>query len=490
MQLDENRRYRMMVGPLPPIVNSSLPFKRGGLDANIFESWLISGSPLGNSRHMWFAWAQADLCWDPTAHNCHTEAACTWVSSDGSFLCACNEGYRGDGLNCTGIDECVEKAHECSPYADCLDTFDSYTCECWPGYDATDEGKCCVLDICSRNDTCVSGEKCLNDVNVNGFVCNKEPVLRCPSDSTHGTTKGLDVLVSTLADYGEAFISDEETPSLLTVSYSHPEGSSLPVGSTTVTISVTDPVSFTVKTCEFTVTVIDEESPEVTCPGSVIRKQVGTVFPIAIYPEAANATDNADSAPTLVYSPANNSQLTAELTTVTVTATDSLGNIGTCKFIISVETCPSNSLRDREDLPCVCNEGYFRDLTESTEIVICRCVECVEDATCSGTLLESPQTSSDMNSNSSTQAAATSRRLQSGDTGAASGGTAYKMQQHAQPIPNDGFTLVRRYPEVTVQPCPVKAACKRGNQEDYQTTQPGTFCVESNQGARLRVVGD
>lgn len=33
--------------------------------------------------------------------NCHDDASC--YDTEGSFMCECNTGFSGDGINCTGI---------------------------------------------------------------------------------------------------------------------------------------------------------------------------------------------------------------------------------------------------------------------------------------------------------------------------------------------------------------------------------------------------
>ena len=46
-----------------------------------------------------------DECSNSTLNNCHADANCT--NNKGSFACACNPGYDGNGTQCTGKKICV-----------------------------------------------------------------------------------------------------------------------------------------------------------------------------------------------------------------------------------------------------------------------------------------------------------------------------------------------------------------------------------------------
>ena len=76
---------------------------------------------------------------------CSENGFCT--NTEGAYNCTCNDGYEGDGFNCTNIDECAEGTDECSEFADCTDTDGSYNCTCWLGYDG-DGFNCTEVDEC------------------------------------------------------------------------------------------------------------------------------------------------------------------------------------------------------------------------------------------------------------------------------------------------------------------------------------------------------
>ena len=40
-------------------------------------------------------------CANNTSNNCHVNATCS--DTFGSYECQCNDGFTGDGVNCTGM---------------------------------------------------------------------------------------------------------------------------------------------------------------------------------------------------------------------------------------------------------------------------------------------------------------------------------------------------------------------------------------------------
>lgn len=106
------------------------------------------GVPGGNDNNI------VDTC-DP---DCQPNATCREIN--GTATCVCNEGWEGDGVTCTDVDECIEGTYECDEHASCVNTEGSYTCTCDPPYvgDGTEceLGADCSSDpgVCDVNATC------------------------------------------------------------------------------------------------------------------------------------------------------------------------------------------------------------------------------------------------------------------------------------------------------------------------------------------------
>ncbi|XP_068706570.1 sushi, von Willebrand factor type A, EGF and pentraxin domain-containing protein 1-like isoform X2 [Montipora foliosa] len=73
-------------------------------------------------------------------HNCSHVAVCN--NTIGSYNCTCQEGYVGDGRNCSDKNECTSGDANCSIDAICKNTHGSYNCTCKPGY--TGDGYNCT----------------------------------------------------------------------------------------------------------------------------------------------------------------------------------------------------------------------------------------------------------------------------------------------------------------------------------------------------------
>ncbi|XP_065178731.1 uncharacterized protein LOC135809326 [Sycon ciliatum] len=96
-------------------------------------------------------------------HACSANAACS--NNDGSYACACNLGYTGNGTNCQDIDEC--SSNPCQNGV-CNNLVDLYQCTCDPGYTGSE----CQTDIdeCA-NSLCQNGATCQDGINQYTCTC-------------------------------------------------------------------------------------------------------------------------------------------------------------------------------------------------------------------------------------------------------------------------------------------------------------------------------
>src|SRR5690606_13479088 len=88
---------------------------------------------------------------------------------------------------------------------------------------------------------------------------------------------------------------------------------------------------------------VQDEPPTITCPADVVLEATGADGTVATWPEATAADTLSD--PELTWSHASGSRLPLGRTTVTATATDSIGNESTCTLDVLIQdtTAPTVS---------------------------------------------------------------------------------------------------------------------------------------------------
>ena len=123
-------------------------------------------------------------------------------------------------------------------------------------------------------------------------------------------------------------------------------GSAFPLGITTVTCTGRDVVGNTA-TNRFTVTVYDNENPQLTLPANIVRP-VDEGQNTAVVAYTATAIDNSGSV-SLVCVPASGSAFAIGTTTVTCNAVDNAGNVSSGSFTVTV----TNNIVPPVDYGCI-----------------------------------------------------------------------------------------------------------------------------------------
>jgi len=122
-----------------------------------------------------------------TLGTCDANAGCN--NTEGSFICFCDSGYSGDGLDCTDDDECTLGTANCDANAGCNNTEGSFSCyACNSGYsgdgfDCTDDDECTLGTAnCGANAGCSNTEgsfscACDSGYSGDGFDCTGDILL-------------------------------------------------------------------------------------------------------------------------------------------------------------------------------------------------------------------------------------------------------------------------------------------------------------------------
>ncbi|WP_342379762.1 HYR domain-containing protein [Myxococcus stipitatus] len=169
----------------------------------------------------------------------------------------------------------------------------------------------------------------LSTVSINVSTPNP-PTITCPADVRVEATGSSGATVT----YPPATATDDN-PSNPAVTYSHPSGSTLPMGETVITATTQDADGNQVS-CTFRVTVQDTTPPPLVCPENVrvIGDEGGGAVVTYTVPDSV---DSISGPATVTATPASGTRFPAGQTRVVVTATDAAGNSARCEFDVVVQ---------------------------------------------------------------------------------------------------------------------------------------------------------
>ena len=198
---------------------------------------------------------------------------------------------------------------------------------------------------------------------------NIAPTITCPADITVGTDEGQ---CSAEVSY-DVNVADNCSATLVQTS-GLASGSDFPVGTTQNSYTATD-VAGNTATCDFEVTVVDDEAPEIICPADLAFDCVDDV-PVAD-PNDALASDNCPGV-TITVSESDNGGLGCSSDPLdiqrTYTATDNAGNTASCvqNIQVALDTL-ENGTCDGGANNCEASISVFWDCTNPSCVFVTSC---------------------------------------------------------------------------------------------------------------------
>ncbi len=204
---------------------------------------------------------------------------------------------------------------------------------------------------------------------------NELPILNCPGNVTVGTDPGVCEAVVTW----NVPVPTDNCPDFTLTSNFNP-GDTFPLGTTTVTYSVTD-CGGNVTSCSFEVTVIDDEPPAIVCPADVtVSTTPGTCTGIATWTIPPPTSDNCDVI--IIGSTHEPGDIfTIGTTTVVYTVTDAGGVAATCSFEVTVVDNEPPSITCPPDITATtdCNEAVVNWVIPSSDVCSPTTVMCTSN---------------------------------------------------------------------------------------------------------------
>ncbi len=179
-----------------------------------------------------------------------------------------------------------------------------------------------VVDGCGNSATCTQTVTVVDD---------QGPTIACPDNITAAVDP--DACHATLASLGTPATSDN--CGVATVTHDGPPEGHYPVGTTTVTWTVTD-IHGNSETCTQLVTVVDDQDPTIVCPADIQQTTEDGACYASIAALGTPDTDDNCAVATVTNDAPAGGQFPLGATTVTWTVTDVHGNTNTCTQSVTV----------------------------------------------------------------------------------------------------------------------------------------------------------